>query len=92
MRELVINVVKHAKASRVTVRLEQRNANFRIIVEDDGIGFSYNAEINKDQKVGGFGLFSVGELMADLGGNLEIVSKPGKGCSAILSVPLDDDI
>ena len=43
-------------------------------------------------KIGGFGLFSIEELMADLGGSLRIVSEPGKGCTAILSAPfsLDD--
>jgi signal transduction histidine kinase len=39
VRELVVNVVKHARASRVSVRLEDRDAAIRVIVEDDGVGF-----------------------------------------------------
>ena len=77
VRELVVNVVKHAQAKKVSVRLEDRSSNIRIIVEDDGIGFEPHAVINTESKTGGFGLFSIEELMADLGGNLKIVSDPG---------------
>jgi signal transduction histidine kinase len=91
VRELIVNVVKHAQANKASVRLEDRNTGIRIIVEDDGIGFDPRAAINADTKTGGFGLFSIEELMADLGGSLKIVSEPGKGCTAILSAPLSVD-
>jgi len=91
VRELVVNVVKHAQAKKVSVRLEDRSSNIRIIVEDDGIGFEPHAVIHTGSKIGGFGLFSVEQLMADLGGNLKIVSAPGKGCTAILSAPFSID-
>jgi len=91
VRELVVNVVKHAQAKKVSVRLEDRSSNIRIIVEDDGIGFEPHAVIHGKRKIGGFGLFSIEELMADLGGNLKIVSEPGKGCTAILSAPFSID-
>jgi PAS domain S-box-containing protein len=91
VRELVVNVVKHAHAKKVSVRLEDRSSNIRIIVEDDGIGFEPHAVIHGGRKIGGFGLFSIEELMADLGGNLKIVSEPGKGCTAILSAPFSVD-
>jgi PAS domain S-box-containing protein len=87
VRELLVNVVKHARANKVSVRLEDRNKIMRIIVEDDGIGFEPRAVTQTGSKIGGFGLFSIEELMADLGGNLKIVSRPGKGCTAILSAP-----
>jgi len=87
VRELLVNVVKHARANKVSVRLEDRNTSIRIIVEDDGIGFDPRAMIDAGNKMGGFGLFSIEELMADLGGDLKIVSEPGKGCTAILSAP-----
>ena len=87
VRELLVNVVKHARASKVCVRLEDRNTSIRIIVEDDGMGFDPSAVTQTWSKTSGFGLFSVKELMADLGGNLRIVTEPGKGCTAILSAP-----
>jgi len=91
VRELLVNVVKHARANKVSVRLEDRNTNIRIIVEDDGIGFEPRAVIQAGSKIGGFGLFSIEELMADLSGSLRIVSEPGKGCTAILSAPFGVD-
>jgi signal transduction histidine kinase len=87
VRELLVNVVKHARANKVSVRLEDKNTSLRVIVEDDGIGFDPRAVIHAGSKTGGFGLFSIEELMADLGGDLKIVSEPGKGCTAILSAP-----
>ena len=88
VRELVVNVVKHARANKVRVRLEDRSPYIRVIVEDDGIGFDPRAVTQTGSKTGGFGLFSVEELMADLGGSLRILSAPGKGCTAILSAPI----
>jgi len=92
VKELLINVVKHARANKVSVRLEDRSSSIRIIVEDDGIGFEPRAMIQAGSKIGGFGLFSIEELMADLGGNLKIVSEPGKGCTAIMSVPIEKGV
>ena len=63
----------------------------RIIVEDDGIGFDPCAANRAGGEIGGFGLFSIEELMADLGGDLKIVSEPGKSCTAILSAPFSVD-
>lgn len=51
VRELVINVVKHARADRVSVRLEDRGASIRVIVEDDGIGFDSRAVAETRKKL-----------------------------------------
>jgi len=75
----------------LSVRLEDRNTSIWIIVEDDGIGFEPRAIIHAGSKIGGFGLFSIEELLADLGGDLKIVSQPGKGCTVILSAPFSVD-
>jgi signal transduction histidine kinase len=91
VRELLVNVVKHARANKVSVRLEDRDTSLRIIVEDDGVGFDPRAVIDAGGKTGGFGLFSIEALMADMGGNLRIVSEPGKGCTAILSASFGVD-
>jgi len=92
VRELLVNVVKHAQASQVSILMEHTNDALKIVVQDDGIGFD-SRELSQTEGVkGGFGLFSIEERMSDLGGALEIVSQP-KGCKAILTVPLrsDDD-
>jgi PAS domain S-box-containing protein len=91
VRELIVNVVKHAQANKASVRLEDRNTYIRVIVEDDGIGFDPLVVNLARPQFSGFGLFSIEELMADLGGSLKIVSGPGKGCTAILSAPFGVD-
>ena len=88
VRELLANVVKHARANRVRVDLSQEDAYLRITVWDDGIGFDPETVSGMIGHEGGFGLFSVRERMSDLGGALEIVSEPGNGCQAILTAPL----
>jgi PAS domain S-box-containing protein len=86
-RELLTNVVKHAQATRVLVRLEGEGALVRIVVEDDGIGCDVDALPRAMEREDGFGLFSIQERMADLGGSLEIATEPGKGCKAVLTAP-----
>ena len=88
VRELLTNVVKHAHAQTVSVRLERDDGNLRMVIQDDGVGFSADAASRKVGDAGGFGLFSIEERMADLGGSFEVASEPGKGCTAILTMPL----
>ncbi len=87
--ELLTNVVKHGQAQRVSVSMARVGQTLRIVVEDDGLGFDQASARNLSGRRGGFGLFSVAERMADLGGSLEMVSAPGKGCRAILVAPLE---
>jgi signal transduction histidine kinase len=88
VRELLSNVVRHAGASAVSVRLERVGDMTIVVVEDDGIGFDPLAASEATDRKGGFGLFSIRERMLDLGGALEIVSEPGHGCTAIMTAPL----
>lgn len=86
-RELLSNVMKHAEATRVTVRMSRSGQKLRISVEDDGVGFDPATAPNGEWA---FGHFSVRERMSDLGGSLEVVSAPGQGCIATLVAPLQD--
>jgi PAS domain S-box-containing protein len=87
VRELLINVIKHASAKKVSVRLEDSPQTLKITVADDGVGFDPK-EPKTGAKRGGFGLFSIQERMADLGGSLEIISAPGQGSKLILTAPI----
>jgi two-component system sensor histidine kinase UhpB len=88
VRELLANVVKHARADSVRVCLTCDAAGVIIIVvEDDGVGFDpADVDIKMREDVG-FGLFSIQERMADLGGAFEIQSAPGRGARATLTLP-----
>lgn len=84
-RELLINVVRHAKATRCKVIVIENNRSLRIIVKDNGRGFVYKPSNLK--KVNGFGLFGVGERIKHLGGCFRVESRRGFGSSISVVVP-----
>jgi PAS domain S-box-containing protein len=88
-KELLINIVKHAQASKAKVSIWREDNSIRIRVEDDGVGFS----ASKDKQLGkttGFGLFNIRERIKYLRGNIEIKSEPGGGTQITLSAPLEE--
>ena len=88
VRELLINVVKHAQAQHVKVSIYKDNDNIRINVVDDGVGFKPFAEGFDLGKKAGFGLFSIRERLSYLGGSVEIDSQPGQGTHVTLVAPI----
>ena len=91
-RELVMNAIKHANAKNLSVRMASSGTALRVTVTDDGVGFDPEAVAARPNHQGAFGLFSIRERMADMGGALEIESEPGKGCKATLLVPLEQAV
>ena len=89
VRELLMNVVKHAKASQVDLDIKESTGSLFISVNDNGIGFNYSPAYLR-AKGSGFGLFSIQERIEDIGGSMEINSEKGKGTSVKLIVPLKD--
>ena len=89
VRELLVNVVKHAKANTVGVSIQETGGKIRVIIEDDGVGFlSSNLQLpSPHNKTGGFGLFNIRERLEYLGGQLKIKSAPGQGTRIILTAP-----
>ena len=87
IRELLMNVVKHARANCVDVNIQETAKDLEITVRDDGKGFHYNPKMMR-LKSSGIGLFSIQERMSDMGGTFEIQSAPVRGSKAILSLPL----
>jgi PAS domain S-box-containing protein len=85
VRELLVNVVKHAQAQNVKVSIGRDNDKIRIEVADDGAGFIPSPQLNK---TGGFGLFSIRERLNYLGGSIDIESKPGYGTHVRLIAPI----
>ncbi len=87
-RELLINVVKHARAEHVSIRADVVDNTLRIRVTDDGAGFTVPREGFHASKDGGFGLFSIQERLARLGGSMLVSSRPGGGTNITLEAPL----
>jgi PAS domain S-box-containing protein len=88
VRELLINVTKHAKARNVKVSIQRDYKYIQISVEDDGIGFDTSKIEAYKSKDGGFGLFSIHERLKYLGGHFKFASKSGYGTKSTLTVPL----
>ena len=95
VRELLMNVVKHARASHVEVRSARAGSKVTVAVADDGRGFdpasltaaARNGD-SRNRKTGGFGLFSIRTRLEHMGGRMEIRSGDGSGTEVTLTVPL----
>jgi PAS domain S-box-containing protein len=88
IREIFANMIKHAQAHHVTVRLETLKDRLVTRVEDDGVGFDPAKANWKSGQKAGFGLFNIRERLDYLGGSLEIDSAPGRGTRTTLVAPL----
>jgi two-component system, NarL family, sensor kinase len=90
VRELLVNVAKHAKADHVDITLDREDRSLRITVEDDGKGFDPSLPAS-GRLDGSFGICSVRERLTRVGGEFIIDSVEGRGTRVILIAPLDLD-
>jgi signal transduction histidine kinase len=86
VRELIMNVLKHGKAP-AKASLRRTDDLLEVEVEDSGVGFDPGAPTDRAGG-GGFGLLSVREQIASLGGTLKIDSAPQQGTRVSVRVPL----
>jgi two-component system NarL family sensor kinase len=85
VREGLNNVVKHAGATKVTVRLRTRPNRLSLLIEDDGRGF---ARARAVASVHGYGLHSMRRRTQMMGGRFRLKTAPGQGTRVEVSVPL----
>jgi PAS domain S-box-containing protein len=91
VRELLFNAVKHSGVKRASVRLRPIAGGWlEIQVSDRGQGFDPTKDATTGAGAAGFGLFSIRERLAYLGGHMEVESAPGQGCRVRLRVPPPD--
>jgi NarL family two-component system sensor histidine kinase LiaS len=83
-QEALANVARHSGAKSVEVDLVYKDRDLTLRIADDGHGF----DPAKDRG-DGFGLRSMSERLAKLGGNVEVESAPGKGTRVVCVCPLD---
>jgi signal transduction histidine kinase len=83
VQEALHNCEKHSGASKVRVTVRQLDEYLLAEVEDDGHGFSSNA-----QRSTGLGLLGMRERSANAGGTLVVDSAPGQGTRIALRIPL----
>jgi len=83
VQEALTNVVKHARARRVSISLTRMQHSVKAVVEDDGQGFD-----PENTREGGFGVVGMRERLSLLGGRLRVESRPGAGTTIAAEVPL----
>jgi signal transduction histidine kinase len=83
VQEALTNIVKHARASRVSIVLSERGGAVTVVIEDDGIGFA-----PEDAREEGLGLVGMRERVALVGGLLRVESRARAGTTLVVEVPL----
>ena len=83
-QETLQNVLKHADADEVTVRLACGSTDVRLTLADDGAGFDVAERAGT-----GHGLASVRERAELVGGTVRVTSRPGTGTSVTVTAPID---
>ncbi|OYT25038.1 MAG: hypothetical protein CCU27_01065 [Nitrospira sp. UW-LDO-02] len=91
VRELLFNVVKHARTTEAAISLSCRTHDIvTITVSDQGCGFNLSTMTETDRALPGrFGLFNVQERVEAIGGRLNLDSTEGKGTTVTLTAPID---
>ncbi|OEF98301.1 sensor histidine kinase [Desulfuribacillus alkaliarsenatis] len=90
--ELLTNVIKHAQASNVKIKLKSNNNIITLIISDNGKGF--NERNLKKRTSQGYhqGLNNIKERVYSLKGSLSINSKPKQGTTIEIEIPWEDDL
>lgn len=88
VRELLINVVKHAGAREARIEVRRGGDRLLVSVEDDGVGFDPAGLSGGDPGDVRLGLFSIRERLANIGGLLTIQSGPGRGTCVTMELPI----
>ena len=87
VRELLINIVKHAQVNMAELSCVRVDNQLDITISDAGPGFLVPKTLQPNEEKG-FGLFSIQERISFIGGSLHIDSRLGAGTTVTLSVPL----
>ena len=82
--EALNNLVRYARAKKVTVDLRTENGKVFMEICDNGVGFNLSQAKNR----GGMGLHNMEQRARQIGGELEIISAPGSGTRILLSAPV----
>lgn len=87
IQEACNNIVKHAKASSITIDIIYQNSTINVVIADDGVGFR-RSNLESSEQVSSFGLSIMKERVTLLSGTLDIKSEEGKGTIVSVTVPL----
>jgi signal transduction histidine kinase len=86
VQELTSNVLKHSKASVVSVRIGMNDRKVILRYSDDGVGGAEEAD-----REGGYGLVNINRRVMALGGSFELVSPVGGGTTVYVELPATEE-
>jgi len=86
-QEALTNIMKHARAEHVTIRLHFTDEDVCLQVQDDGVGF----EPRTAQTAGGMGLHSFAPRVAKMGGRFTLDSQLGQGTTMTVHVAINNE-
>ncbi len=84
IQEIVNNIIKHAKASQISMQLIRHDTELNIMIEDNGVGF----DTNKLDTFDGIGLKGIQTRIEFLNGSVHFDSSIGRGTTVIIDIPL----
>ncbi|MEO8760362.1 MAG: sensor histidine kinase [Bacteroidia bacterium] len=84
LQELVNNIIKHAKATQVSIQLIRHDTELTILIEDNGVGFNVDKVLEKE---GGIGLKNIQSRVAFLNGQVFFDSHLNKGTTVTIEIP-----
>lgn len=82
VQESINNALRHARARHITVQVTRSTGMLNLMVEDDGVGF------DPTQVSEGMGMGNLRRRAAEIGGTVRIDTRPGRGTSISVDVPL----
>ncbi len=88
VQELLNNAIKHAQATVIDISIFADD-QFKIIVEDDGIGFDAGLKYNDTQSTNGLGLYNIANRARLLNATLDFDNQVKKGSKITLTVPYE---
>jgi two-component system NarL family sensor kinase len=85
IQELINNIIKHAKASQVSIQILKYDDEISIMIQDNGAGFNFSAVL---QKEAGIGLKNIITRIEYFKGQINFDSTINKGTTVIIEIPL----
>ncbi|MEI6715521.1 MAG: sensor histidine kinase [Verrucomicrobiota bacterium] len=84
-QEALTNAIRHGHPQRITCAVAFDPKEFRLVIKDDGAGFTPGSRTQSHQ--GGFGLSGMAERAKEIHAKLEVESRPGLGTQIKLTIP-----
>jgi two-component system, NarL family, sensor histidine kinase LiaS len=83
VQEALSNTLRHSKATRMEIKLQDRGDYVRLFIRDNGVGFEWD-----DKKQASYGLRTMQERINEIGGSVQFITAPNKGTRIEIRVPV----